>query len=151
MFLDKDTFTTVLHSTPLVSLDLIVSNAEGKVLLGQRLNRPAQGYWFVPGGRIFKNEALASAFSRLTQAELGQEFSYSQATLLGAYDHFYDDSVFGEGISTHYVALAHQFSVQQLVHLPTEQHHCYAWFEVEELLADDLVHPNTKAYFIKGP
>lgn len=150
MFLDKETFSTVLQSTPLVSLDFIVSNPEGKVLLGQRLNRPAQGYWFVPGGRIYKNEAIKAAFSRLTLAELGQEFVYSQAQWLGAYDHFYTDSVFGEGISTHYVALAHRFSVQQLDHLPVLQHDSYSWFEVEQLLADERVHPNTKAYFIKG-
>lgn len=150
MFLDKETFTTVLDSTPLVSLDFIVYNAEGKVLLGQRLNRPAQGYWFVPGGRIYKNEAIAAAFSRLTLAELGQEFHYSQAQLLGAYDHFYADSVFGEGISTHYVALAHQFSVQQLANLPVVQHDSYGWFAVEQLLADEQVHPHTKAYFLKG-
>lgn len=151
MFLDKETFSTVLKSTPLVALDFIVSNPEGKVLLGNRLNRPAQGYWFVPGGRIYKNEAIATAFARLTLAELGQEFVYSQARLFGAYDHFYTDSVFGEGISTHYVVLAHQFSVQQLDHLPVQQHDSYAWFEVEQLLADERVHPNTKAYFIKGP
>lgn len=150
MFLDKEAFSTVLQSTPLVSLDFIVSDPEGKVLLGKRLNRPAQGYWFVPGGRIFKNEAIAAAFSRLTLAELGQEFVYSQAQLLGAYDHFYTDSVFGEGISTHYVALAHQFSVQQLTHLPVAQHDSYGWFEVEQLLADGLVHPLTKAYFLEG-
>lgn len=150
MFLDKDTFSTVLKSTPLVSLDFIVFNPEGKVLLGQRLNRPAQGYWFVPGGRIFKNEALAAAFARLTLAELGQAFDYSQARLLGVYDHFYDDSVFGEELSTHYVALAHQFSVSQLDNLPVQQHDTYSWFNVEELLANESVHPNTKAYFIKG-
>jgi colanic acid biosynthesis protein WcaH len=150
MFLDKEIFTTVLQSTPLVALDFIVYNTEGKVLLGQRLNRPAQGYWFVPGGRIYKNEAIAAAFSRLTLAELGQQFVYSQAQLLGIYDHFYTDSVFGEGISTHYVVAAHQFTVQQLEHLPEVQHDSYAWFDREQLLLNDLVHPNTKAYFLKG-
>ena len=150
MFLDKETFTTVLQSTPLVALDFIVYNALGQVLLGQRLNRPAQGYWFVPGGRIYKNEAIAAAFGRLTLAELGQEFVYSDAKLLGVYDHFYVDSVFGEGISTHYVVLAHEFTVQHLEHLPTVQHDNYAWFDVQQLLENDLVHPNTKAYFLKG-
>lgn len=150
MFLDKETFSTVLHSTPLVSLDFVVYNDEGKVLLGQRLNRPAQGFWFVPGGRIYKNEALAAAFTRLTFAELGQEFDYAQAQLIGAYDHFYPDSVFGDGISTHYVALAHKFSVQQLGQLPVVQHSYYAWFDVGQLLADEQVHPHTKAYFVGG-
>jgi len=150
MFLDKETFTKVLQSTPLVALDFIVYNAEGKVLLGQRLNRPAQGYWFVPGGRIFKNEAIAAAFGRLTLAELGQDFAYSEAKLLGIYDHFYGDYVYGEGISTHYVVLAHQFTVRQLEHLPNVQHDNYAWFDSDQLLANELVHPNTKAYFLKG-
>lgn len=147
MFLDKQTFTTVLQSTPLVSLDFVIYNNEGKVLLGQRLNKPAQGYWFVPGGRIYKNEALAAAFSRLTLAELGQQIDYAQAQLMGAYDHFYPDSVFGDVASTHYVALAHKFNVQQLEHLPVIQHDSYAWFEVSQLLADERVHPHTKAYF----
>ena len=148
MFLDKATFTKVLASTPLVSLDFVIFNGEGKVLLGQRLNRPAQYAWFVPGGRIYKNEPIAAAFARLTQAELGEEIAFANAKLLGAYDHFYQDSVFGEHVSTHYVALAHQFQVAQLNHLPNEQHNQYRWYSVAELLADDQVHPHTKAYFL---
>ena len=71
MFLDKETFRTVVRSAPLVSIDLVVINSQGQVLLGQRTNRPAQGFWFVPGGRILKNEAMAAAFLRLSKAELG--------------------------------------------------------------------------------
>lgn len=52
--LPLDTFKTVIESTPLVSIDLIVLNSEGKILLGKRLKHPAQGYWFVPRGRILK-------------------------------------------------------------------------------------------------
>lgn len=54
MFLRQEDFATVVRSTPLVSLDLIVENAQGEFLLGKRLNRPAQGFWFVPGGRVQK-------------------------------------------------------------------------------------------------
>ncbi|MBJ6922853.1 GDP-mannose mannosyl hydrolase, partial [Vibrio cholerae] len=46
--LDELTFKTVVASTPLVSMDLIVRNRYGQVLLGLRTNRPAQGFWFVP-------------------------------------------------------------------------------------------------------
>lgn len=148
MFLSKDTFTTVLDSTPLVSVDLVVENTEGKVLLGERKNRPAQGYWFVPGGRIFKGESLADAFKRLTLAELGQEFLITGASLLGPFDHFYTDSVFGDSPATHYVAIAYRLPVQSLGNLPEEQHSCYRWFSNEELLLDDRVHKHTKAYFL---
>jgi colanic acid biosynthesis protein WcaH len=70
-FLEKQVFTTVIDSTPLVSIDLLVENTDGKVLLGYRNNRPAKGYWFVPGGRILKDESMDDAFKRLTLAELG--------------------------------------------------------------------------------
>ncbi len=107
MFLEQKTFETVIDSTPLVSIDLVVLNENNEALLGQRLNRPAEGFWFVPGGRILKNESLANAFKRLTLNELGIELELSIAELLGPYDHFYDDCVFNEKIKTHYVAIAY--------------------------------------------
>lgn len=52
MFLSQEDFATVVRSTPLISIDLIVENERGEFLLGKRTNRPAQGFWFVPGGRV---------------------------------------------------------------------------------------------------
>lgn len=43
MFLSQEAFATVVQSTPLISIDLIVENAQGEFLLGKRNNRPAQG------------------------------------------------------------------------------------------------------------
>ena len=61
MFLRQEDFATVVRSTPLVSLDFIVENSRGEFLLGKRTNRPAQGYWFVPGGRVQKDETGAAS------------------------------------------------------------------------------------------
>ncbi|WP_434341262.1 GDP-mannose mannosyl hydrolase [Motilimonas cestriensis] len=151
MFLDQAIFTTVIESTPLVSIDLVVINKQGQALLGQRLNRPAQGYWFVPGGRILKNEALADAFKRLTLDELGQAFTIEQASLLGPFDHFYDDYVFGDGVTTHYVAIAFILKLEcELASLPLDmQHGGYHWFDVSSLLTNNKVHTHTKWYFDK--
>lgn len=148
MFLDNATFTTVLDSTPLVSIDLIVQNTKGQILLGERKNRPAKGYWFVPGGRIFKNERLADAFARLTLNELGETFLIEQASLQGPFDHFYDDSVFGDTPSTHYVAISYWLKVKKLDNLPDSQHSAYRWFSKPDLLASPKVHQHTKAYFL---
>ena len=63
MFLRQEDFATVVRSTPLVSLDFIVENSRGEFLLGKRTNRPAQGYWFVPGGRVQKDETLEAALA----------------------------------------------------------------------------------------
>lgn len=75
MFLRHEDFATVVRSTPLISIDLIVENTPGEFLLGKRLNRPAQGYWFVPGGRVQKDEPLHVAFERLTETEPGVTFT----------------------------------------------------------------------------
>lgn len=149
MFLTKDTFSNVIENTPLVSIDLVIKNQQGQTLLGKRLNKPAKGYWFVPGGRILKNESLANAFERLTKEELGQTFSIKQANLLGPYNHFYTDNVFGDEFSTHYVAIAYILVIDdELTNLPIDvQHGGYQWFEIDKLLINNEVHPHTKWYF----
>ncbi|WP_201586604.1 GDP-mannose mannosyl hydrolase [Psychrobacter sp. HII-4] len=148
MYLDDSKFEIVIQNTPLVSIDLIIKNAQGQVLLGRRNNRPAQGYWFVPGGRIRKNETLAQAFKRLTCAELAQEFLLGEACFLGVFEHLYADSVFDSEISTHYIALGYQLIVDvSFDTLPLDQHHKYQWFAINDLLNDAHVHENTKAYF----
>lgn len=151
MWLTPETFHTVVASTPLVSIDLVVQNVRGEILLGQRLNRPAQGFWFVPGGRILKNESLDDAFVRLTEVELGQCFERNEARLLGVYEHFYADSVFGGGqafADTHYVVLGYLLVVddEQLLSPPQDQHGQYCWWDIRQMQASTQVHDNTRAY-----
>jgi colanic acid biosynthesis protein WcaH len=154
MFLDDLTFKTVIDSSPLVSIDLLIENSQGQFLLGQRTNRPAQGFWFVPGGRIRKDETLAAAFARITLEELGIELAITDAELQGPYDHFYTDSIFGESVSTHYVAIAYHMKLTaateeqiELQQLPVAQHHLYQWLSPEALLGLPSAHKHTKAYF----
>lgn len=156
MWLSDETFRTVVGATPLISIDLVVENSRGEVLLGERLNRPAQGFWFVPGGRILKNETLDAAFRRLTQAELGQVFERGEAVLLGVYEHFYSDSVFGEADlanpggapDTHYVVLAYRLRVADSTTLtpPEAQHRRYCWWRPADMRESATVHENTRAY-----
>lgn len=150
MFLDAATFSTVIDSAPLVSIDLLVTDEQGRILLGLRNNRPAKGFWFVPGGRIQKNETLSSAFQRLSLNELGVEFSINDAKLLGAFTHIYTDSIFDESISTHYVAIAYELRVApEALRLPKgEQHNSYQWLNRNDLLNNEFVHEYTKLYFI---
>jgi colanic acid biosynthesis protein WcaH len=152
MFLDKKEFSAVIENTPLVSIDLVIKNTHGQTLLGKRLNKPAKGYWFVPGGRILKNESLEEAFKRLTLEELGESFSIKKACLLGPYDHFYPESVFKDEVSTHYIAIAYILIIdKELAHLPIDvQHAKYQWFDINELLNNEDVHLHTKWYFNEG-
>jgi len=147
--INDEKFLEIIDLTPLVSIDLIIEDNEGSVLLGRRVNRPAQGYWFVPGGRIRKNEKLADAMQRISLAELGFPVSLSEAHLAGAFDHIYDDNCFArEGVSTHYVVLAYRVNLDSDLSIkPDAQHSEMKWWGKDELLSCPDVHPNTKAYF----
>ncbi len=146
--LTTELFKTVVANTPLISIDLIIQDLLGRVLLGKRLNRPAKDYWFVPGGRIVKDETMAQAFERLVREELGLARTICEAQFLGPFEHMYSDNFSGDGFSTHYVVLGYRLLVDvDLDKLPKEQHGTYQWFDVSELLASDFVHANTKLYF----
>ncbi len=147
MHLPADVFQTVVVSTPLVSIDLVVENGCGEILLGLRNNRPAQGCWFVPGGRILKHESLDAAFTRLVRDELGVKASRTSACFLGVYEHFYSDSVFGEAPDPYYVVLIYHLPhVLDLSSLPSAQHHDYRWWPQVEMAASDRVHSNSRVY-----
>jgi colanic acid biosynthesis protein WcaH len=148
--LDDKKFLEIIDSTPLVSIDLILEDDNGDVLLGKRVNRPAQGYWFVPGGRIMKNEKLADAMKRISTIELGFTVNISDAHLLGSFDHIYDDNRFAaDRINTHYVVLAYKLNAcDKLAVRPDYQHSEIKWWPKSELLISPEVHQNTKHYFI---
>ena len=150
MKIDKKHVLEIIEATPLVSIDLVIRNPSNKVLLGKRNNRPAMGYWFVPGGRIFKNETINQALKRISEVELGQDLSTKAPSLLGAYDHIYEDNFLNvKGINTHYVVLAFVIALQQEIEVKSdEQHTELKWWEIDKLLQDQTVHQNTKVYFI---
>ena len=149
--LSNTDFLAVVSHTPLISIDLIVHDGQGRFLLGRRVNKPAQGSWFVPGGRVRKDESLDDAFARLIYEELGlTELVRTEADMLGVYEHFYDDNFSGtNGVSTHYVVLGYRLrQAQRLPHLPLDQHSDYRWASADEILLDETVHDNSRAYFV---
>lgn len=150
-WLSKKTFTEACSALPLVSIDLMITrpgiNGE-ELLLGMRNNRPAQGWWFTPGGRVRKNEPLHEAMQRIAVGELNLTNTLlSRATLLGAWDHFYPDSAFSPDVSTHYVNLAHWLRVDAIeaetIDAPVgeeHQHAAWQWIALEKAAQDRSVH-----------
>ena len=143
-YLRGELFKTIIEHSPLVSVDLIVRQ-EDKVLLGKRVNKPAQRYWFTLGGRVLKNERIESAIQRIGKLELGIIIN-SDPKFIGVFEHFYDDSIF-DAVSTHYLNLGYEVEVSGLEDLPKDQHNAYRWFGLEELMQSDEVHKYVKDYF----
>src|SRR6185503_2354746 len=102
---------------------------------------------FVPGGRIRKNERVKEALQRISERELG--VAINDAKLIGVFDHIYEDNFLGApGVNTHYVVLGFAAELSSNAALrPDEQHGELKWWRVDDLLANESVHENTKAYF----
>lgn len=155
-FLPAPAFAAAVAALPLVSLDWVLTNPAGELLLGQRLNAPARGSWFTPGGRIRKNEALAQALQRVGCDELGLAPQVagmwaSRAQLMGAWDHFYPDSAFSPHVSTHYVNLPNWLAltwaeVAQLELPVGGQHSAWQWLALAEVARNPLVHGHVQPY-----
>ncbi len=151
MTIDKESFLKVAEAAPFVSIDLIIRNERNEILLGYRRNRPAQHTWFVPGGRIRKNERTQDALQRIARAELG--IAAPQGKLVGVFDHIYEDNFFDvPGIGTHYVVCGYAIHISSSTQfIRDEQHTELKWWKLEELLQSTEVHANSKLYFIDAP
>jgi GDP-mannose mannosyl hydrolase len=147
--LTPEQFSFVVRHAPLVSIDLVIRDPDGCVLVAWRNNEPARNCWFVPGGRIRKNERIADAFARIVTAETGLAVAFAAARLLGAYEHVYPTNRFGEpGYGTHYVVLAYEVALAVRPEISLDdQHGSCAWMAEAALMAAPDVHANVKAYF----
>ncbi|MFY7696121.1 MAG: GDP-mannose mannosyl hydrolase [Cyanobium sp.] len=146
--LSPEAFLAVVRDAPLVSIDLLMEDPSGRLLVGMRSNEPARGFWFVPGGRVRKGERLNEALRRIAGAELGLAVEPATWQLAGVFEHHYPTNFAGaEGISTHYVVLAHRLRLTHVPELqPDGQHRQLRWLTPQELRTHPSVHPYTRAY-----
>lgn len=66
----EKTYREIRRSFPLVCVDVVIADGK-KFLLAKRTNQPEKGKWWIPGGRILKNEFLKDAAVRLLKQETG--------------------------------------------------------------------------------
>jgi colanic acid biosynthesis protein WcaH len=70
MIIPKKVYKEIQKNIPLLCVDcLLIFNK--KCLLLRRLNNPAKGKWWFPGGRILKNELIKNAAVRKIKDEVG--------------------------------------------------------------------------------
>jgi colanic acid biosynthesis protein WcaH len=147
--LSASDFAEVVRLTPLISIDLILRNSNGDALLGVRNNEPAKGFYFVPGGRILKNERIADAFRRIILNETGVSADISQSTFKGVFEHIYDSNFANRSdFGTHYVVLAYQITQPFDDVRLDSQHSAFEWWDDERIRTSRVVHENTRAYFL---
>lgn len=64
-------FAKTVQYYPMVSVNIIIKNDKGEYLWVKRKNNPAQGEWWVPGGRLFNGETIAKGAVAVLKNETG--------------------------------------------------------------------------------
>ena len=149
-FIPQEEYLNVIERTQIISTDMVIFNNEGQVLLGRRLNEPAKGTWFVPGGKVRKNETVKQAVRRISKQELG--YALDAEREIGIFDHIYNNNFANDDFGTHYVVFAVAITLDQNLNLRTDdQHEELEWWNVEDIMASSEVHSFTKNYFHPHP
>ena len=147
MLLNKKSFLNIIDKTPLCSIDILIK-LKNKYLFGLRKNRPAKNYYFVPGGRIFKNENYKLTIKRILKDELGLYIKDIKYKIIGIYNHIYKDNFFNvRKINTHYFvcAIKIQFN-NELMISPDNQHKKFIFLTKTQAIKHNRVHKFTKIY-----
>lgn len=149
MSLSDSDFKKLIEIAPLISIDFIIENEQQEFLLGLRNNRPASGFYFVPGGRIYKNETFEQAVARISEKELGIQIKLADLLPMGSFEQFYNENFYDHpNTTTHYVALPHRVKFKWNKPVTGDQQHAnYRFFSQKKLLEEDHVHPYCKRYF----
>jgi colanic acid biosynthesis protein WcaH len=155
--LERRRFGEIVEATPLVSIDLLVTDGDGALLVGLRTNEPARGFFFVPGGRIRKGETLPEALRRIAEFELALDVSWHSDDVAGVFTHIYPTNAVGlRGVTTHYVVIAYRVRVADGLDLDdlrahSPQHSEYRWITLADVESGELpVHENTAEYLRLG-
>lgn len=143
MSIPQELYAKFLSQMPLFCVDALVVH-KGKVLLVYRTNKPAKNLWWVPGGRVLKNETLEQAVLRKMKEELGVPVTIQKR--LGTYETMFPDAPFSEvTCGVHSVNVAFLMTLvneQDAIQLDTQSSD-YQW--VNNL--DENSHPYLKALF----
>ena len=150
MKITEEQWKLFVNDCPIYAIDIILFNNEKGIIVGQRINNPAKDKYFVPGGRIYKNETRKNAFKRICNDEIGINLELENTSLIGIYEHFYQNSRWDkEDINTHYIVEARFLKIDSTLIKKTNlnsQHSKTLWLKSYDDNKDKL-HPYCEPYF----
>jgi len=90
VILSDEDYRKFLSAMPIVCVDCLVVNDKGEYLLVKRKNQPLKGEYWVPGGRLHKNERLVDAVHRKMREEIGVDVEIVEN--LGFFEEFFEET-----------------------------------------------------------
>lgn len=116
MFIPDKLYEQIIQHTVIATVDLVIMDSDKHILLCKRSNRPLKWQYYLPGGRINKNETMIQATHRKAKQELGLEIDTDRLIFVWVYDDIFSDSEFGDA-STHCIPVTFTYQLE-----PEEQY-----------------------------
>ncbi len=117
-FLPSSLFNKIMKCLPIVSVEALIAMDEGLLFLRRKI-KPAKGEWWLPGGRIRKNESLLDALRREVREETNLELT--SCRLINVYSRVFPER--------HDITIAYLCSCKGNYVTLNEEHSEYAFFK----------------------
>jgi ADP-ribose pyrophosphatase YjhB (NUDIX family) len=82
-------YASIYAKVPRLTVEIILRNQQGKLLLAKRAIEPCKGQWHLPGGTVRFGEPLTQAVNRIASQEIGITVSASNMTGIIEYPSHY--------------------------------------------------------------
>lgn len=122
--IEESLYREIRSRLPIACVDLLLIH-DNKYLLLKRLQSPAKGQWWFPGGRILKDEAIKEACRRKGREELGLTLEVGEIVSV-------EESIFrDEDPIIHTINMVVKVSMKRgQQHIKLDDFHSeYRWFE----------------------
>jgi ADP-ribose pyrophosphatase YjhB (NUDIX family) len=125
MLIDNSLYSKIIDVVPIVCVDGFIIK-DDKILLLKRNNYPAINEWWVPGGRVLKNELIQDAIIRKVQDEIG--IKPEIVNQIGITETIFEKK--------HTINICFTLSINSNNIIINSEHSEYNWFTISELPSD---------------
>lgn len=138
-YIPDELYKEILNAIPFACVDMVIKDGNS-FLLAKRKNKPAQGQWFLPGGRVLKNERLEDAVLRKMYQETGMRGVIEK--MLGADETMFPDGPYGGSVHSVNVVFLITPTTSKTAIVLDEQNDEYQWYTH----INDAWHPYVKKF-----
>tara|TARA_Y100000592_G_C5317264_1_gene243072 strand:+ start:55 stop:522 length:468 start_codon:yes stop_codon:yes gene_type:complete len=105
--IEEELYKNIFTNIPIPCVDIVIQDNKGHFLLLKRNNEPLKSDFWLPGGRILKNEESKDAAVRKCKQELGIDRDPSEFNLMGFSEFCFEKNNFDVDTTYHTISLVY--------------------------------------------
>ena len=131
-------YTEITSVLPILCVDVVIQNTQGKYLLVKRINEPKKGRWWPVGGRVLKGETIKQAVIRKIKEETNLNVKSVQP--IGYFELMTDANPFDLPFQYHTVSIVFVAAIEDCQKVKLDKQSA-EWKYTKQLPADFHIKP----------